>query len=582
MRNRKIRTQIIYYFSLAMIITIVLQITLYTILRIRSNSIISTIFESIAQNIVEQIEDLNTDVAEISSRLSTHPNIQNSLYKFSHQEIIQQITGTQELLDDYRERNKNIVYLGVINKGELWISSESKPLYDNVREMIKTLEDNPRTSKPIYPASIIRNGKVYFGCVTPIFPVDIKYYSPVHPKNYIVCLYEIYPSSYSLHDFIDDSMISLQITDASNRILLSPDIENHGKTIYEENSEPNIFSRTIEIPSVKWKATISSPINDAKDFFDISLSFVIFMLIINILFLIIMLKLFNGIIIHRIAIISNEVKKIPSNSLDYRLLYPYKDEFSEMTDIINHTLDKINSLNSEKRNTMKKMHRAELLQRETQLVYLNGQVSPHFLYNSMAHIHALALQNKSKEITELVLDLSQVFRYFSNNRPFTTIKQDIDCTIHYFNIINSRRFTPLEIKCELESDLCDIPCFKMTYQPIIENILNHAYKYNENGLITIRSIHDKENAIIEISDTGKGFSEKALKELTENLQRNASDIPINNHTGLLNVDMRLKLYYGNNAGVKIMSGANESAVIRVIFPKKVPDKEFLPPNFMQG
>jgi len=582
MRVRKIRTQIIYYISLVMIITIVLQITLYTILRIRSNSIISSLFESIAQNVVEQIEGLNTDVAELSSRLSTHPNIQNSLYKFSHQEIIQQISETQELLNDYRERNKNIVYLGVINKGELWISSESEPLYDNVREMIKTLEDNPRTSKPIYPASIIRNGKVYFGCITPIFPIDIKYYSPVHPKNYIVCLYEMHTINYSLYEFIDNSMISLQITDASNRILLSPDIENHGKTIYEENPESNIFSMTIEIPSAKWNVTISSPTNDAKSFFDISLLFIVFMIIINILILIIMLKLLNGIIIHRIAIISNEVKKIPSNGLDYKVLYPYKDEFSEVADIINHTLDKINSLNSEKHNVMKKMYRAELLQRETQLIYLSGQVSPHFLYNSMAHIHGLALQNKSKEITELVLDLSQVFRYFSNNRPFTTIKQDIDCTIQYFNIINARRFTPLEIKCELESDLCDIPCFKMTYQPIIENILKHAYKYNENGLVTIRSIHDEKNAIIEISDTGKGFSEKTLKELTENIQHNVSDIPISDHIGLLNVDMRLKLYYGNNAGVKIISGANEPAVIRVIFPKKVPDKEFLPPNFKQG
>ncbi len=577
--RKTIKRQIIYYFAITLIITVILQLILFSALRMRNNSLVSSVFESVTKNTVEQIERLNSDVADLSYRLSTHPNIQNSLYKYNHFENVQYLSENQTILNDYRARNKNIVYLGIINQGELWLSSETESVYDDVRRIIKSLDGNHKNSKPIYPFSVLKDGKIFFSCVTPIFPIDVNYYSSANRDNYVVCIYEMLNINYFSYEFIDNSIISLQITDENDRIMLSSDITKHGEKASEEKVSSGVFSKTLPIPSTNWKVTISSPTNETESFFDSSLLFILFMICINAIFFIIMYKLLKGIIIHRISIITDEVKKIPHGGLEYKVFYPYDDEFSEIADITNHSLEKIHELNEEKYNALENAYRAELLQKETQLIYLSGQVSPHFLYNSMAHIQGLALQNRSKEISEMVIDLSQVFRYFSNNRPFSTIKQDIDCTVKYFNTINARRYTPLDIKCEISDDVCDIPCLKMTYQPIIENVLKHAYRYNENGLVTIRSIFDENDAIIEISDTGRGFSETVLNELKKKLKSNMSDIPVSDHTGLLNVDMRLKLFYGNSAGIQITSPPNKPAAIRITFSKKMHSKENVLPDF---
>ncbi len=580
MYKKKIRTQIIFYLVLTLGITLALQIVLYSILRCRNNKNISAVFESIAQNTVSQIDTLNEEIADLSARLSTHSYVQNSLYKYNHSEFVKYMKKTQELLDDYLARNHNIVYLGIIKENDLLMSSETMALYSQVRSMLQAMDIDPRDSSPIYPPSFIDdNNRTLFSCITPVFPIDVTYYTSEHKKNYIVCLYEMNTISYTPYKFIDNSTISLQITDAQDRILLSADPALHGKTNHTNTKARNIFSKTMPLSSVDWNVTIFTPLSSAKGFTDISLLFILFMVATNVIILFTMLKLLSGIIIKRISHLSSAVKKIPHNSTEYRVDYPYCDEFLEIAQMINLSLDKIYDLNQEKYETAEKLHHAELLQKETQLIYLSGQVSPHFLYNSMAHIQGLAMQNRSQEIAQMTVSMAKVFRYFSNNSPFSTIKQDLDCAVDYFNIINSRRYKQLTIQYEIDPELYYIPCLKMLYQPVMENILKHAFRYDETGTVTISSIPDDKKAIIEISDTGKGFSSDILAVLTKKLTHNEKSgeiiIPNSDHVGLLNIDLRLKLYYGNGNGIKITSGPNAPATVQIIFDKERPDKEYM-------
>lgn len=571
MHKQKIKELIIYYFSATLIITIILQTILYSALVIRNNKAVSSVFDSVAQNTASQIEALNEDVADLSLLISSNKNVQEFLYTNTHRELIKNTIEIQAFLSGYLERNKNILYLGLVKHNKPSVSVEKESFYAKVLEIIDEFDGKLTGSRPLYTSYLAQDGRTIFYCVTPVFPMRIDYYSTSHERNYILCLYEMNTINYSQYAFIQNNIISLLITDEDNRVIFSSEPSRHGQVLSENKETSNMFSKTIFIPSTKWNATIFSSSVDLKNFSDFSLLFILFMLTINIVILIIMLKLLNGVILRRISIISDAVIKIPYNNLDYRISYPYNDEFIEITHIINQSLDKIYAMNEEKTESMKKLFQAELFQKEIQLVYLSGQVSPHFLYNSMAHIQALALQNRSQEIAELTVGMAKVFRYYSNNRPFSTVKQDLDCAVEYFGIINVRRYAPLEIECMIDENLHDIPCLKMIYQPIIENILKHAYRYNESGTVKISSIPDEDNVIIQIRDTGKGFSKETLDALNAKLNDNGvNGVPNGVHTGILNVDLRLKLYYGNDAGVFIKSLPGEPAIIEIKFNKNLP------------
>ena len=111
----------------------------------------------------------------------------------------------------------------------------------------------------------------------------------------------------------------------------------------------------------------------------------------------------------------------------------------------------------------------------------------------------------------MVSSLSKVFRYFSNNQPIATIRQDLESAIEYFNVINMRRTIPIKLENKVESGLFAVPCLKMIFQPVLENTLKHAFVLDTEGTVVISSVYDDKKAIIEITDNGKGMPEKILK-----------------------------------------------------------------------
>ena len=312
------------------------------------------------------------------------------------------------------------------------------------------------------------------------------------------------------------------------------------------------------------------PSDSVSNLSTLSHIFIGFMIILSIVMLIIMFILLNNIIIKKIELLKKNVSKISNNDRTYRIQYNYNDELSEIVSEINKVLETLHGLNEEKLETLDRLYQAQLLQKETQIFYLFGQVSPHFLYNSLSYIQGVAFQYNATEIVHMTSSLSKVFRYFSNNLSLSTIKQDLDCAIEYFNVINIRRENPITLVNTVDEELLNVRCLKMIYQPILENVLKHAFSIDESGTVTISSVPDKYKAIIDISDTGKGFSESILRKLREKMNENdLNKIQNSEHIGLLNVNMRLKLYY-KESGIEIRSTENKGATIRIIFDKEAP------------
>ena len=570
-KNMKIKSQVIAVIALLLSIVISLQVFLYIVLQSQNKKSVSMIFNSISDNVESQLKVLKYDISAICSLLSTHSVVQNYLYSFSESERVRNIYRINEIISDYRARNQNICYLAVIKNHKTILSSESENLYLELNMLLAEYID-PENAQKIFTSSFVADGKTYFAYFLPIFPTEIDFRSEVHSGNYIACIYELKTISYSPYSFIDDNQINMVITDENNKVLISPDISLHNKPFDSSVIKKDYLSKSFSLSEPNWKVTIFTPFKGVMSMSDISKLFIVLMVFFNVIMLLFMIKLLNGTFIKRLMILKEAITKIPSESTDYSVSYNYGDEYKEIVTVINQILQKISVLNSEKLVTLDKLYKAELLQKETQIFYLYGQMSPHFLYNSMFCIQGMALKHNAEDIVNLTASLSNVFRYFSSNLNLSTIGQDIHFAVEYFKILNIRRQVPVELKSDIDDSLGNIRCLKMIYQPILENTLKHAFAPDKTGTVTIKSVNDDEYAIIEIEDNGKGMEKDVLDSIMQKMESTAlNEIPNSERVGLINIHMRLKLYYGDDSGIKITSRPCCGTKVEVRFKKHASD-----------
>lgn len=574
LKKMKIKSQVFYLTAIILGIIIILQAFLYSILSKESKSIVNTVFDSITQSTCTQIDKLNASIAESTSLFAVHRSVQTFIYEYSHAETVRNFSEMQSSLNDFLNNNRNVSFLGLIKNRKLFMSAENVSLYDEVRNIISeipTVED----SIPMFYPSFTHEGETYFACVTPIFPTNPLYYSPEHEGNFVICIYQMDSITYSTYSFIDNSRINMIITDKNNNILFSSNPKEHGKPFNFKNKDRGYLFKSLPISNTEWNLSVFMSSDNISVFSGMSLFFIAFMIVVTIGLLVLMFKFLNDIIVKRIMLLDNSVGRISDSDTTYRIKYDFTDELSNVVTTINRVLDKVHSLNKEKISTLDSLYQSRLLQKETQVYYLYNQVSPHFLYNSLSYIQGVAFKYNAEEIVNMTSSLAKVYRYFSTNHTLSTIKQDLDCAIEYFNVINFRKNIPLELNCDIEQELMSVKCLKMIFQPIVENILKHAYEVNDMGTVSIKSIPDKEKAIIEITDDGKGISSEVLEDIEKRLSVKEFDkTQSNEHVGLVNVNMRLKLYYNDDdCGIKIISRYGEGTTVRITFLKEPPISE---------
>ena len=573
LKKFNIRSQIVISVTFILGMLLVLQIFLYSLLQKENNNVVVNIFDSIAQNSAQQINKLNYDISEASMRLAVHPLVQSNLYEYSPAEIVRNLNSVDNLLIDYVSSNQNIAFLGIVKDYSILTSPETEEFSDYVRAIVKDI-NTPKNSNPIFLSSFVFKDKTYFVCVTPIFPTDISHHSSDNAGHFVVCIYEVGVINHMPTGVIDNSSIQLVVTDNNNRIVLSSNPAEHGSVFdFSKNKNKNLL-KTVNLTNPDWNITVSMPSDNISIFSFPVVFFIFFMIFFTLGMLLLLLKLLNDIIVKRITLLKENVEKITDNNINYRISYKFNDELSAVVSTINKVLDKVHSLNKEKIETLNSLYHAQLLQKETRIFYLYSQISPHFLYNSLSHIQGIALKSNVPQIVTMISSLSKVYRYFSNNHAHSLIKMDLNCAIEYFNVINSKRKNPINLVYDVSPDLDNIKCLKMIYQPILENTLKHAFKLDNTGTVVISSIPHDTKAIIEIKDDGVGIPYEKLENLKSQLNEEDLDkIQNGEHIGLLNVHMRLKLYYNSDNGIEIYSKENEGTTIRIIFEKELPQTE---------
>lgn len=223
---------------------------------------------------------------------------------------------------------------------------------------------------------------------------------------------------------------------------------------------------------------------------------------------------------------------------------------------------------------------ASLLKKQMQYTALQSQINPHFLYNTLEAIRSEALLCSHREIAEMTEKLGRFFRYcISSQEDFVSIRDELFNLEDYFYIQQCRFGSRFSLDMKIEEERL-VSCFlpKMTLQPIVENGIFHGLEQKKGaGKITIRLFGTEKKVYLVVSDDGIGMNQEevtAINERLKNLSDQAAKASGKRHgIALLNVNSRLRLYFGEEYGLRLNSVAGKGTDVEIVIPR-LNDAEF--------
>ncbi|MFL0266899.1 sensor histidine kinase [Candidatus Clostridium radicumherbarum] len=220
------------------------------------------------------------------------------------------------------------------------------------------------------------------------------------------------------------------------------------------------------------------------------------------------------------------------------------------------------------RNLIDSDYKVKMEKRNAQFKALQAQINPHFMNNSLQLIGGIAISKNVPEIYTLIKAISNMLLYsIKVKEDLVTIKQEILHLKDYL-LIQQMRFTDrIDIELNIEEGLNDYLLPKLSLQPIIENSFKHGLE-KKAGIwkLSVQAIKSEKDIMIIVEDNGLGIEEKRIEEIDKLLQNNINNVlEIEGSMGLKNVDARLKLYFGNDYGIKLYSEKDKGTKITMIF-----------------
>ena len=205
--------------------------------------------------------------------------------------------------------------------------------------------------------------------------------------------------------------------------------------------------------------------------------------------------------------------------------------------------------------------RAERSEKESMRLALQYQVNPHFLFNVLNWIQMeLELGTDKLVLSEAITLLGKLLRYNLTGQALSTLGEEKQQAAMYVRLMNMRKKDRITLEIDTEALPEDMSVIRFLFQPICENAIQHGGRQGRQLHIWIRGYCAEKNVVFVIENDGMMIPEKRLQELNA-----IGDSPRKDGVGLANVYARLKLLYGDRAGLEVTSTEQRTAV-KIQFP----------------
>lgn len=256
----------------------------------------------------------------------------------------------------------------------------------------------------------------------------------------------------------------------------------------------------------------------------------------------------------RFSLLMWQVNKIEQNDFSMFPVTSSNDEIGKLAAALNKmsmTLDQ----------AINDVYLKEIQRKETELQLLQSQINPHLLYNSLSAISSMALKAKNTDISTFSNHLSQFYRLsLSRGQQYIPLQKEISITKHYIAIQQTRFRDMFSFTWDVDESIFGYITPKLILQPFVENIINHAVRDSEEIVHVHISIQSHGgNILCIIQDDGIGISADILAIILDPQKANGY--------GLINVNQRIKLFFGDSYGIHIESSHESGTTATVTIPK---------------
>ncbi|QMV40568.1 cache domain-containing sensor histidine kinase [Cohnella cholangitidis] len=262
------------------------------------------------------------------------------------------------------------------------------------------------------------------------------------------------------------------------------------------------------------------------------------------------------------------MRQVERGDLTTRVTILGKDETTALARGFNSLVTRVEELLDDVKEEQSRKRKAEMM-------LLQAQIKPHFLFNALESINILAVQNEGRKVSKMVQRLANIFRISIQQKEEITIEQELEHLMSYLEIQKYRFEDLFDYTIDVPKELLNESILKLTLQPLVENSIQHGFEGIEYmGKIHIRVQEEGRNIAFYVEDNGIGISDRQLALFATRgmttLQEMYEESPETGERrglGVGNVADRLRIHYGQGYGIILCSAPGHGTVIKCLIPQ---------------
>lgn len=229
--------------------------------------------------------------------------------------------------------------------------------------------------------------------------------------------------------------------------------------------------------------------------------------------------------------------------------------FNQMVLSIRHYIEQLRESMEAERVMKEKELMMETHLKDARFRYLQAQINPHFLFNTLNAGAQLAMLEGADRTYDYVQQVAQFYRYnMKKSEEIVAVREEINLVDSYIYILNVRFSGDIQYEKHIDESLLDTLMPGMILQPIVENAVNHGIReMGGRGRITLSLYAVEDGVCLSVKDNGIGMSQETIDRiLGGSYQDNESDND-SNGIGMSNIIARMRLFSGDDDVVGIAS-----------------------------
>ena len=264
---------------------------------------------------------------------------------------------------------------------------------------------------------------------------------------------------------------------------------------------------------------------------------------------------FSRIFTRKIEELTKNMDQVNHGSREVTVSSDSEDEVGILINSFHNMMDEINRLIDE-------VYVNKIALKEYELKALQAQINPHFLYNTLSMMNWMAIRSNQMEISKVTLALSTFYRTaLSKGEDVVTVENCIQNMQAYLEIQLTMHDNNFTVDWDIDPTIKNEKMPKLLLQPVVENAIEHGIDEKEDGdkkiFLSFRGNGD--DVVITVRDNGMGMPQEKAETLVTYQAKGY---------GLKNVNDRIRLLYGENYGIRILSAPDEGTTVMMRFPKE--------------